>query len=78
MCFQKVFFGVVYLEVGRDPLGQKAHKCLKEVFSGISLSSSRNCRFASQSQESEKHRLEITVWNPYGLTHIAAGLGGYE
>ena len=61
--FQTVFFRVVCSEGGPDPQVQKAPKCLKTlVFSG-SLCPSEKV-YLCEGQESEKHRLENTVWNP--------------
>ena len=63
-----MFFRGVCSEAGQDPQGQKAPKCLKTlVFSGMLCLSGVVSSVASRGEESEKHHLENTVWNPWAI-----------
>ena len=61
-----MFFQIVCSEGGQDLQGQKVPECLKAlVFLGIRcLSEKVFTPVAGRGEESDKHRLENTVWNP--------------
>ena len=78
MFSKRVFFRVVCSEHGQDLQGQKApnalkHWCFQAFFAPLSGVSS----VTSRGEESEKHRLENTIWNRLVETQGSVN-GGFQ